>query len=271
MGTFEMNRIYNGDCFEVMPELIAKGMVFDAVITDIPYAETRAKWDTEFDLQKMWNLLGMLCKKTGAKVLFCNEPYSSKVRLSNLGEYRYDWKWVKNRATGFANANYRPMRKYEDILVFSSANASAGGRGNAMSYHPQGIIEVNRQKMNTEKRKGLIKNNNANVGSSNQLMRNSKYMQKYTNYPDNILEFPCESHYIHPTQKPLPLMEYLVKTYTEEGESVLDFTCGSGTTCVAALLNGRKYVGIESDEDYFRSAEDRLKQIKSNGVQKELF
>lgn len=206
----------------------------------------------------MWELLNSLVKHNGAVVLFCNEPYSSKVRMSNLDGYRYDWKWVKNRATGFANANYRPMRRYEDILVFSKANASAGGRDNPMQYYPQGLVEVNRTKRNTAKRKGLVTTGNVNCGTDNQLMNDSEYTQRFTNYPDNLLFFDCEKEYLHPTQKPLALMEYLVRTYTNEGETVLDFTMGSGTTCIAAFAQNRGYCGIEKDTHWFEVAVRRV-------------
>lgn len=253
--------LYNDDCFKVMPSLIEKGYVFDAIIADIPYNETRSKWDTEFPLDRMWELLGKLVKPNGAIVLFGNEPYSSKLRLSNIEMYRYDFKWVKNRATGFANANYRPMRRYEDILVFSKAYASAGGKSNPMQYYPQGLVEVNKVKKNTANRKGLITKDNVNCGADNQLMKDSEYTQKYTNYPDNILQFDCERKYVHPTQKPLELMRYLVRTYTKENETVLDFTMGSGTTVLASVLEGRNCVGIELDETYFNIAKERLNGI----------
>lgn len=253
-----IRQILHGDCFDIMPKLISDGYVFDAAIADIPYAETRSNWDKEFPLGIMWQMLCKLVKPQGAIVLFCNEPYSSKVRLSAPDWYRYDFKWVKNRATGFANANYRPMRRYEDILVFSQANASAGGKANAMQYYPQGLVPLNKVKRNTSKRKGLITKDNVNCGADNQLMKDSEYTQRFTNYPDNILQFDCEAHYQHPTQKPLGLMRYLVRTFTKKDENVLDFTCGSGTTCLAAFMDGRGYCGIEKDEKWWRMAVRRL-------------
>ena len=262
--------LLQGDCFEVMPTLIEQGKVFDAVIADIPYAETRSKWDVEFPLPRMWELLNKLVKPNGAVVLFCNEPYSSKVRMSNADCYRYDWKWVKNRATGLANANHRPMRRYEDILVFSKANASAGGKDNPMQYYPQGLVEVNRTKRNTKNRKGLILRDNVNVGEDNQFTGDSEYVQKFTNYPDNILFFDCEKEYQHPTQKPLALMEYLVRTYTNEGETVLDFTMGSGTTCIAAFEQNRGYCGIEKDAHWYEVAVRRVCEYARKPRQGEL-
>ena len=253
--------LYNGDCLEVMQQLIDKGVKVDAIITDPPYAVTRSKWDKMIPTEKMWDCIKRLRKDKSAIVLFGNEPFSSLLRCSNLEEYRYDWKWVKNHQTGFANSNYRPMSKYEDILVFSNGNASAGGKANAMNYFPQGLIEVNKTKKNSSKRQGLVSYANNNMDKDNQLMQDGKeYVQKYTNYPSNVLYYDCESKYVHPTQKPIDLLEYLVKTYTNEGDTVLDFTMGSGTTGVACKKLNRNFIGIELDETYFQIAEDRINE-----------
>lgn len=250
-------KLYLGDCLEVLRTLPDNSV--DAVIADPPYSETRAKWDAIIPMEELWEELKRVIKPQGAIVLFGNEPFSSHLRLSNLEMYRYDWKWVKNRATGFANSNYRPMRKYEDILVFSKANASAGGKANPMSYYPQGLVPVNKIKKNTPKRKGLISVNNNNLGEKNSLNGESEYVQKWTNYPDNILFFDCETKYVHPTQKPVALMEYLVSTYSKEGEVVLDFCMGSGSTGVACKNLNREFIGIEKDEDYYNIAKERIK------------
>ena len=245
-----------GDCLEVMKG-IPDGSI-DAIITDPPYEKTRGRWDSVIDLDLMWVELKRIIKPNGAIVLFGNEPFSSKVRCSNLDEYRYDWKWVKNRATGFPNCNYRPMNKYEDIMVFSKANASTGGKKNSMEYYPQNLIISNKVKKNTPKRHGLIQKDTNNVGKNNILMQPTEYVQKYTNYPNNILNFDCDSKYVHPTQKPILLMEYLIKTYTNENETVLDFTMGSGSTGVAAKNLNRNFIGIEQDDKYFDIANERI-------------
>lgn len=254
--------LYNGDCLEVMKHLIEKGIKVDAIITDPPYAVTRSKWDKIIPTDEMWNCIKQLRKDKIAIVLFGNEPFSSLLRCSNLEEYRYDWKWIKNHQTGFANSNYRPMNKYEDILVFSNGNASAGGKVNAMKYYPQGLIGVNKTKKNSSKRQGLISHANNYMDKDNQLLQDGKeYVQKFTNYPSNILNYNCESKYVHPTQKPLELIEYLVKTYTNEGDTVLDFTMGSGTTGVACKHLNRNFIGIELDESYFNIAKDRIEGV----------
>ena len=256
MGTI---KLYNGDCLEVMDKLIADGIKVDAVITDPPYSVTRSKWDKIIPLEDMWNKIKLLRKFGIAIVLFGNEPFSSLLRLSNIDEYRYDFKWVKNHQTGFANCNYRPMNKYEDIIVFSECNASSGGKLNAMKYNPQGLVKINKIKKNTSKRQGLISYANNNMDKNNQLLQEgSEYIQRYTNYPSNVLQFNCESKYVHPTQKPLDLMEYLVKTYTNEGDTVLDFTMGSGTTGVACKNTNRNFLGIDKDEKYFDIAKNRI-------------
>jgi site-specific DNA-methyltransferase (adenine-specific) len=245
-----------GDCLEVMKTIPNNSI--DAIITDPPYAKTRGKWDIVIDLDLMWYELQRIIKPKGAIVLFGNEPFSSKVRCSNLSEYKYDWKWVKNRATGFPNCNYRPMNKYEDIMVFSKANASTGGSKNSMVYYPQNLIESGKVKKNTPKRHGLIQKDTNNVGVNNILMQPTEYVQKYKNYPNNVLIFNCESKYIHPTQKPVLLMEYLIRTYTKENETVLDFTMGSGSTMVACKNLNRNGIGIEMVAKYYTDAVARV-------------
>jgi site-specific DNA-methyltransferase (adenine-specific) len=233
----------------------------DCVICDLPYGSTRAQWDKCLPLDKLWEAYNRIVKDNGAIVLFGNEPFSSFVRMSNVSQYRYDWKWIKNRATGFANSNYRPMKRYEDIMVFSHSYASAGGKNNSMVYNPQGIVEVNKKKKNTKNRYGLIGNNNVNCGENNVLMSNSEYTQKYTNYPDNLLYFDCETKNVHPTQKPVALIEYLVKTYSNYGDTVLDSCMGSGTTGIACKNLNRNFIGIELEKSYFEIAQSRIESV----------
>ena len=251
--------LIHGECLEVMDKLIQQGIKVDCILTDPPYEKTRGRWDIMIPLDDMWNRINLLIKTNGAILLFGNEPYSSKVRLSNENLYKYDWKWVKNRATGFANSNYRPMQKYEDIMVFSKSNASIGGRGKNMNYFPQGLVVSGKIKKNTPKRHGLIQKDTNNVGENNLLMTTSEYEQKFTNYPNNILEFECESKYLHPTMKPTKLLEYLILTYTKEGDLILDFTAGSFSTLVACQNTNRNGIGIELDEKYYNIGVDRVR------------
>ena len=251
-----MINLVNGDCLIEMSTIPDKSV--NLILTDLPYGETRSKWDKILDFDKLWEHYLRVITDNGAIVLFGNEPFSSMLRQSQPNYYRYDWKWVKNRATGFANCNYRPMRAYEDIMVFSKANASAGGKSNPMIYNPQGLIEVNKTKKNTANRKGLISYNNNNLGENNSLNGDREYVQIYTNYPNNILYFDCEKKYVHPTQKPLELMKYLVLTYSNIGDMVLDSCMGSGTTGVACKELNRDFIGIEIDKKYFDIASERM-------------
>lgn len=261
--------IYNGDCLNIMPQLIEQNIKVDAIICDPPYSETRSKWDKIIPFKEMWELIDKLIVNNGAIILFGNEPFSSQLRCSKLEWYRYDWKWLKNNTTGFANANYRPMRKYEDVMVFSKANASAGGKDNPMKYYPQDLIEVNKVKQNTSKRQGLVSYANNNMDKNNILMQDgTEYIQKYTNYPANVLQFDVETERVHPTQKPVKLMEYLIKTYTQEGETVLDFCMGSGSTGVACKNLNREFIGIEKDNEYYKKSLIRLNNEK---MKKRLF
>jgi site-specific DNA-methyltransferase (adenine-specific) len=223
-------RLINGECLEEMAKLEVGSI--DMILTDPPYGTTQCKWDSIIPLEPMWEQLKRATVPKGAMVLFGSEPFSSIMRCSNLGNYRYDWVWQK-RPVNFLNAKKQPLRKTERISVFG------GG-----TYHPQGLIykpRVNKRSNSTE--------TNGLHGKEN--------IAEYTNYPTDVLEFIGERG-LHPTQKPVALMEYLIKTYTDEGETVLDFTMGSGTTGVACLNLNRNFVGIELDEKYFRIAADRI-------------
>lgn len=262
-------KLYNGDCLDVMKSIPDKSV--DLILCDLPYSETRAKWDAVVDIDLMWAQYDRIVKDNGAIVLFGNEPFSSRLRMSNPNLYRYDWKWIKNNCTGFANANYRPMRKYEDIMVFSKANASAGGKNNSMTYNPQDIIPINKKTKNKKGRFGSIDDNNVNRGDNNVMNSNSEYVQAYTNYPNNILYFDVETDRFHPTQKPILLLEYLIKTYSNEKCVVLDNTMGSGSTGVACVNTNRKFIGIELDKKYFDIAEKRISEANNKKQQKTLF
>ncbi len=228
--------LHNGDCLEVMDKLIANGVKVDAIITDPPYGTTACKWDSVIPFDAMWRQLNRIIKPNGAIVLFGSEPFSSALRMSNIKNYKHDWYWLKNRATGVLNAKKQPLRNIEEICVF-----------NVKKYKPQGLIEINLPSRNSKK-----DYDNYGKGTSN------KYTQKYTNYPKQLLQFDSVQRTTHPTQKPVALMEYLIKTYTNENNTVLDFTMGSGTTGVACKNLNRKFIGIESDDKYFEIAKKRL-------------
>ena len=235
-----------------MDYLIDKGITVDAIITDPPYAITGFSWDQVIPFDKMWERLLKLIKPTGAIVLFGNEPFSSALRTSNKSMYRYDWKWLKTQVTGFQNANYQPLRCYEDIMVFSKANAVPHAK-NVMEYYPQGLIKVN--KIVTRGSIDYLKEKKSN--------KKMEQQQEYSNFPRNVIQFAREVYLYHPTQKPVALMEYLISTYTKdtkEGELVLDFTSGSGSTLLAAEVLNRRWIGIEITDKYCNVIKKRIEK-----------
>ena len=229
-----------GDCLERMKE-IPDGSV-DLILADPPYGTTACKWDSVIDLPSMWEQLKRIIKPNGAIVLFGSEPFSSFLRVSNIRMFRYDWIWEKEQGIGFANANKMPMKKHEVVSVFYKK---------LPKYYPQGLLPFSKKVVRKETDVGEYMGKNG--------VSNTTYEQKYTNYPTSILEFSRNKvGTVHPTQKPVVLMEYLIKTYTNEGETVLDFVMGSGTTGVACKNTGRKFIGIEKDAGYFEIAKQRL-------------
>jgi site-specific DNA-methyltransferase (adenine-specific) len=227
-----------GDCLERMKEIPDKSV--DMCLTDPPYGTTACKWDTVIPFEPMWNELYRIVKDNGAICLFGSEPFSSALRMSNIKMFKYDWYLNKNNPTGNLNANKMPMRKIEILSVF-----------NSRIYYPQGLKPYNK----INKRGKINKTMNPNRGEQ---------FQKWTNYPVNLIEFKREyKNRYHPTQKPVTLLEYLIKTYTLEGETVLDFTMGSGSTGVACVNLKRKFIGIEKDEKYFDIAVKRIEEIKT--------
>ena len=226
----------NKDCLIAMDRMIEKGIVVDAIITDPPYGTTACKWDSVIDFDEMWVRLNKVIKPNGAIVLFGSEPFSSALRMSNIKNYKYDWVWKKNNATLFQHAKKMPLCEIEQISVFAKKQPT---------YNPQGLKPLG--KIN---KRGSI-GNNLGQGTSNE------YIQTHTNYPRRILEYSKDGK-LHSTQKPVALMEYLIKTYTNENELVLDFTMGSGTTGVACKNLNRDFIGIELDESYFNIAKDRI-------------
>lgn len=224
--------LMQGDCLERMKEIL-DGSV-DMILTDPPYGTTACKWDSIIPLEPMWEQLKRVIKPKGAIVLFGCEPFSSALRVSNIKDYKYDWIW-KKRPVNFLNAKKQPLRETERISVF-----------NVKAYNPQGLVacnKINKRSNSTE--------TNREHGLSN--------VAKFTNYPTDILEFTGERG-LHPTQKPVALMEYLIKTYTNENETVLDFTAGSLTTGVACVNLNRKFIGIEMDKNYFDIGVNRIKE-----------
>tara|TARA_R110000824_G_C15030984_1_gene659352 strand:+ start:72 stop:812 length:741 start_codon:yes stop_codon:yes gene_type:complete len=236
-----------GDCLEVMKS-IPDGSV-DAIITDPPYGTTACKWDSVIDFDLMWEQLNRIIKPNGAIVLFGSEPFSSALRMSNIKNYKYDWIWKKNKSTGFLNSKKQPLRSTENIHVFYKKQCT---------YHPQktkGHKPVNSFTKNTSDGETMGKTKKGLTGGG-----------QTDRFPTNVIEVKVinndDKNKTHPTQKPVALMEYLIKTYTNENETVLDFTMGSGSTGVAAKNLNRNFIGIEQDEKYFKIAEERIKETE---------
>lgn len=234
----------------------------DMILCDLPYGTTRCKWDTVIDLDKLWYEYKRIIKDDGAIVLFANQPFTSKLISSNYEMYKYSWIWEKPFPTGFLNANYRPMLSYEDIAVFSKLGAGAGSKNKGcMKYYPQGLVAINKVKKNKANSRGKQIHETTNVGDQNCLNSDTEYITKYTGYPNNILKFDRDTPQIHPAQKPVALLEYLIKTYTKENEIVLDSCIGSGSTGVACINTNRKFIGIELDNTYCNIAEKRIADV----------
>ena len=239
--------LMQGDCLEMM-KLIPDGSV-DMVLTDPPYGTTACKWDSIIPLEPMWEQLKRIIKPNGAIVMFGSEPFSSALRMSNIKNYKYDWIWDKKLAGNGILAKIQPLKIHEMVHVFS-------GNGRAC-YFPQ----MTKGKM----RKKLTSNLKVSQIHGGDGIKTAKETNNDSYYPKSILEFSAagiRANRAHPTQKPVALMGYLIKTYTNEGETVLDFTMGSGTTGVAAKNLNRKFIGIELDEGYFNIAKTRLNESK---------
>lgn len=229
-----------GDCLERMKE-IPSGSV-DMILTDPPYGTTRCQWDSVIELQAMWAELKRVTRPGAAIVLMASQPFTSVLVCSNLSMFRYDWVWEKGNATGFFNAKKMPLRAHESAIVFYDSLPTY----NPQMTHGHERKTAGRKEISSEVYgKGIKKTN----------------YDSTSRYPRSVQKFSRDTQRVklHPTQKPIALMEYLIKTYTNEGETVLDFTMGSGTTGVAAKNLGRSFVGIELDDGYFKIAEERIK------------
>lgn len=239
--------LLHGNCLELMKKIPDESI--DMILCDLPYQITQCKWDKIIPFDLLWKEYDRVIKKNGAIVLFSMQPFTTKLIQSNLKDFRYCWYWKKNYTTGFSYARYQPMRQIEDICVFYKKSPT---------YNPQGLEKIENPKTYTKKN-----------SSDLYTMRGKKeYTPKYKNYPKNILEFSgvTNKDRFHPTQKPVELLEYLIKTYTHKGETILDNCIGSGSTYIACLNTDRKCIGIELDKTYFNLAEKRIyKHIKERG------
>ena len=229
--------LIQGDCLEKMKD-IPDGSI-DMILCDLPYGTTKCKWDVIIPFEPLWEQYERIIKDTGAIVLFGSQPFTTALNNSNMKLYRYEWIWIKNNSTGFQLANKRPMKKHENISVFYNKQPT---------YNPQGLQPY-----------GKV-NKRGSMGDNWDEMSSNQYIQKYTNYPTLLLEFSHDKEKLHPTQKSIALLEYLIKTYTNEGETVLDNCMGSGSTGVACINTNRNFIGIELDPEYFKIAENRINE-----------
>lgn len=245
-GDYEL---YLGDCLDRM-SAIPDGSV-DLVLCDLPYGTTACSWDAIIPFPELWASYWRVLAPNAAVVLTATQPFTTALISSQIDAFKYTWVWEKSRPSGFAQAKNMPLKAHEDICVFSkgvTVHASQSAR--RMPYNPQGLVEL-AEPITYEKKSW-------SDSSFSKRPSHKAYQQTITGYPRSVLKHPSESGTVHPTQKPLSLMEYLVRTYTNDGETVLDNCMGSGTTGVACANTGRKFIGIERDKDYFDIARKRI-------------
>lgn len=231
---------WQGDCLELMRD-IPDGSV-DMVLCDLPYGTTACSWDSVIPFEPLWEQYKRVIKRRGAIVLTAQNPFTAALVMSQTDLYRYNWVWDKGYSTGFANANKMPLKGFEDVCIFYKA---------LPVYNPQGLIETApKVKKRPKGGAGEVMGQNGVEGKT--------YVSNKTNYPKGFIVTSREHGTFHPTQKPVALFEYLIKTYTHPGETVLDNCAGSGTTAIAALNTGRGYICIEKDPEYYKLATERV-------------
>ena len=257
-----MNKIelHQGNCLEVMNNIPDASV--DMILCDLPYAITSNSWDSIIPFDNLWSEYKRIC--SGMIVLTAAQPFTSALIMSNQKGFRHTWTWIKKRPTGFQNAKKMPLRATEDIVVFGIT----GG-----TYNPQGITRIDKVCSNSKSAGGGNVRGDVEGSSGKGSLRTAgkQYVQEFTNYPKNVLEYGAdEGNKIHPTQKPVALMEYLIRTYSNEGDTIMDNCMGSGTTGVACINTARSFIGIELDENYFNIASKRIAEAQENKL-KETF
>ena len=233
-------QLFNDDCLKVLPTIPDKSI--DLILTDPPYGTTQCKWDSIIPFELMWNQLKRVVKDNGCIALFGSEPFSSYLRTSNIDNFKYDWVWQKSKSTNYLNSKKQPLRNNEIISIFYKKQCS---------YFPQ------MEKGEPYDKGCALRNTDVYNKQKATLVKNVDGLR----FPKNIIYFKTaesESKIVHPTQKPVALLEYLIKTYTNENDTVLDFTMGSGSTGVAAKNLNREFIGIELDKTYFDIAKNRI-------------
>lgn len=238
-------KLLHGDCLELMKDVPDKSV--DMILCDLPYGTTACKWDVVIPFEPLWEQYERLIKNKGVICLFSKQPFTTELIHGNINDYKYSIIWKKDNHDNPMMAKKRFLNITEDINLFYK---------NQCTYNPQGIIRVN--KVTKQGRGESLSQQNA---------RKTEYIQEYTNYPKNILEFKRDLPNVHPTQKPVALLEYLIKTYTNEGETVLDNCMGSGSTGVACVNTNRNFIGIELDDEYFEIAKRRISEAQNKSEQ----
>jgi site-specific DNA-methyltransferase (adenine-specific) len=251
----ELDMIYNENCLDGMGRIPDKSV--DLILCDLPYGTTASAWDSIISFADLWGQYERIINPQGAIALFSSGQFTYKLMKSNERLYKYKWVWVKSKKGNFVNAKNRPMTNYEEILVFSFAN-TANGSLNKMKYFPQGIEPCGKSFKSGDSRFGTM--------AGKRPSHKGETVREYTGYPSDAIYFESVVKPVHPTQKPVPLLEYLIKTYTNENDVVLDNCFGSGSTLVAAVLSNRRYIGFELDEQYFDIACQRLDEVEGGGV-----
>ena len=242
-------KLYKGECISILENLVKEGVQVDAIITDPPYGTTACAWDSIIPFDKMWNVLKKIRKPNAPILLFGNEPFNSYLRISNINEYKYDIYWQKERATNIFQLKKRPAKVIETINVFYKEQPT---------YNPQMTDHLG------PKRTNKVKNGKLGVLVDSQNRKPFEYNDNGKRYPLQVVQFKRDilSSNLHPTQKPIALMESLIKTYSNEGDTILDFTMGSGSTGVACKKTNRNFIGIELNEEYFDIAKKRIEENK---------
>ena len=242
-----INQVVCGDCLEIMPKIADKSI--DMILCDLPYGTTACSWDTIIPFEPLWEQYKRIIKDNGAIVLTASQPFTSALVMSNVKMFKYEWVWDKKLPTGHLNAKIMPLKRHENILVFGKEK---------LKYNPQIIL---RENIREDKSGGIISD-----GTGKSVFgKHSKVAGKYTHrQPTTIQEFSNanKTNALHPTRKPVALFEYLIKTYTSVGDTVLDNTIGSGTTAVAAINTGRNFIGIEMDKGYCDIANKRIQEAR---------
>jgi len=249
----ELDTIYNMDCLEGM-KMIPDGSV-DAIICDLPYGTTCCKWDSIIPFEPLWEQYRRVAKATAPIVLFSQQPFTSALIMSNIEEYKYNWTWQKDSGSNYLNAHHQPMKLTEDICVFGRAATTESKKGIYLNYNPQMrqgfkpyACRNGAQKMDTALVRGNCK---AQQGGAFTVSDGSRF-------PVNLIQFNRDKERLHPTQKPVELIRYLIRTYSDEGQLILDNCMGSGTTAIAAMREKRHFVGFELNREYFDKAVERI-------------